>query len=124
MKGSTFPPSILARLTDVVKDGEKGAYHNFPLCSLSIFPVHTNSTLQYALHEFARRELELKCYPGLLEPEVKPVAPSDPRAAATSHTPTSPAVVAQTPTPTPTIDPQAALLALLTQAVSAAGAPG
>lgn len=35
-KSNTFPSAVLTRLRDMVKEAEKGAYHNSHMCSLSI----------------------------------------------------------------------------------------
>jgi len=50
IKGNTFPSSVLTRLTDVVKDAEKGAYHSLTPRSLSISSARVIPAIFFCTH--------------------------------------------------------------------------
>ena len=113
MKGNTFPPVILSQLSNILEPTDKGAYRSSHVFAKYLLYL---CNLNFVFLQFPNVRITTEILPGLFfvsVPGPTPVPTIDPRtnAQSTFNPPTASPL-------TPPLDPQAALLALLTQAAA------
>ncbi|PPQ69826.1 LOW QUALITY PROTEIN: hypothetical protein CVT26_014204 [Gymnopilus dilepis] len=114
VKGNTFPSSILSQLSDVLKGTEKGAYSSFLVFAKYFLPMQSNIFI-FSKFRLAMTEICLRSVSTLV-PETKPTVTADPRLPNQANHTTTPSLPQNVPVAG--LDPQTALLALLSQAAA------